>query len=381
MSDIVIVGGGFAGLEVARCLAKKRAFLRDRRIILIDAKRTSDFLPLLPDVAGGCIRKENVIFDLADYLDRLRVSFEWGEVIRINTETKEIFLKSGNILGYEYLILACGSQTHFFGMDDVRHKALKLDSADDAATLFNAVATYPEKKILIMGGGYTGIEIASHLAVFFRRKKFKGYSVNIIEKGSDILGLLPLWIKDACRINLCRLRVNLYPDCFLREVTDCKVKLSNGLEFEDYLLVWAAGVATHSFVRDLKFEKDAQGRLFVDAHVMFDGSCFAVGDVAAFRQKGRALRMSVWFALSEARIAASNVLRMIAQKKTMIKYRPFDPGFLVPMAGKRAYGKFFIFNMKGLAGWALHCFMCLLHSLSIKNKIGIFYDYFLKRGW
>lgn len=374
MGDIIIAGGGFAGLAAARLLAKNRARLDNRRIIIVDSKKTSDFLPLLPDVVSGRVRKGNAAVVLADYLADLRLNFERAEISRIDTGSKEVFLKEGGVLAFEFLILACGTQTDFYGQADLQRRSLKLDSVEDAMVLANVVGTYPKKKIVIVGGGYTGVEIASHLALLLKKKKLKKYSVNIVERQEDILTVLPEGMRDYCRLNLCRLKVNVLTSCSVASATDERLKLSNGLEFEDYLLVWSAGVQTSACVRGLDADKDRQGRLRVDATLAFAPGCFAVGDDAAFRRKGEALRMAVPFSIAQAQIAAANILRMAAKKKHLKKYRPVDLGYFVPMANRRACGKVFFFRLSGFPAWVLHYVMCVYRSLTRRTKMGVFFD-------
>lgn len=378
MGDIVIIGGGFGGLEAARILSGNKRKLNGRRILLVDSKKTFDFLPMLPEVAGTRIRKESAFLDLAEHLEKRGVNFEQDEAIKVDPEKKEVFLKSGGVLNYEFLVVSCGSMTNFYGQDDVQRRALKLDSVDDAMVLASTVTTYPAKKILIIGGGYTGVEVASSLACYLRRKKIKKYSVTIVERGGDILGPLPEWMKDYCYSNLCSLRINIFTECSLKEITDTCAKLSNGLEFADYLIVWTAGVITPAFLRDLKFEKDRQGRLNVDAAMMFDDRCFAVGDAACFKYKGAPIRMSVQFSIAQASVAAKNILRLIAGQKKLIKYRPLDLGFLVPMANRKACGKVLFFRVWGFLGWSFHYAMCIYRSLGQHNRWGVFRDAFLK---
>ncbi|HQP92120.1 MAG TPA: FAD-dependent oxidoreductase, partial [Candidatus Omnitrophota bacterium] len=277
MGDIVVIGGGFAGLSACRKLSGKRKPLGNRRIIVIDPRQTFDFLPVLPDIGGSFIPREHASVDLREYLEKIGVNFENDEVIRVDLKSREVFLKNSTILTYEYLIVASGSATNFYGNEEIRRRALKLDSVEDAQVLLNTVTTYPNKKILVVGGGYIGIEIATNLAALMRRKKIKKYSINIIERGQDILGPLPDRLKDYCRINLSALRVNLFTDASVKELTDKSVYLSNGLVFDDYLLIWAAGVNTPSYVRQFEVEKDAQGRLMVDDYLRFNEVCFAAG--------------------------------------------------------------------------------------------------------
>lgn len=374
MGDIVIIGGGFAGLEAARVFARNRKRLGDRRVILIDAKSTSDFLPVLPDVAASFIPKEHAALDLESYLERLNVNFENNEVARIDTQAREVILKGGGVLSFEYLVLACGTVTNFYGQEDVRRRALKLDSADDALVLLNTVTTYPAKKILIVGGGYTGVEVASSLAMYFRRRKIKKYSIHLIERGEDILGVLPEWVRDYCRVNLCALRVDIHTGVSIKEIADQRLTLSSGMEFDDYLLIWTAGVQTPSLVSSLNAEKDAQGRLLVDPYLRFADVCFAAGDAAAFRHGNRALRMAVQFSLAEGALAARNILRLVAGKKKLCRYRPLDLGLLVPMANKKAAGRVLFVRTWGIAGWIMHFIMCAWRSLGANNRMGICCD-------
>ena len=381
MGDIVIIGAGFAGLEAARVLSGKRKALGQRRIIVVDAKRTFDFLPVLPDVISGRIPRAHASVDLAAYLENRGVSFENAQVESLDTNAREVRLKSGHVLSFEYVIVAPGSQTNFYGMKDLEKRALKLDSAQDAAMIQNTVCTYPEKCFVIVGGGYTGIELATHIARLLKKRRVKKTRIHVIERQEDILGSLPVWMKNYCRINLCALRVALTTDVSIKESTDAFLKLSNGLEIPDYLLIWAAGVQTPDFVRQLAVPKDRQGRLETDATLQFAPGAFVAGDAASLASRGKPLRMSVLFSLKEGRVAAGNVVRLCLGKKDLKKYRPLDLGFLVPLSNRKACGQVFFLPIRGFIGWVLHYLMCIYRSLTWPCRLGIFADMFLdKRG-
>ena len=379
MGDILIIGGGFAGLEAARVLSKKRSGLLGRRVLVVDVKETSDFLPVLPDVAAGRVRPKSAAVDVAAFCDRLGVNFTRGEVARVDPGVREVYLADGSVLGYEFLVISCGTTTNFYGMEDVRRYAVKLDSVGDAAKMLKIVTDHPEKKILIAGGGYTGVEIASHLASMFRRRKIKKYSVSIIEKGEDILGVLPEWMREYARANLSRLKISIHTECSLSEIAQDRAKLSNGMAFEDVLVVWAAGVRAPDFVGKLPFEKDRQGRLKVDASMRCGDGIFAVGDAAVVTHRGVSLRMAVQFSLAEADIAAKNILRSI-KGAHLVSFRPLDLGLIVPMANRVACGRVFLFRVKGIVAWLFHYAMCVYRSWTIKNRWQLTADVIRSKG-
>ncbi|MDD5019435.1 MAG: FAD-dependent oxidoreductase [Candidatus Omnitrophica bacterium] len=378
MGDVVIIGAGFAGLEAARVLAKHRKALGGRRVIVVDAKRTFDFLPMLPDLIGGRILKDRVVVDVAEYLEKLRVSFENGTVVSIDTASREVRLEEGHLLSYEFLVVCCGSMTNFYGAEDMARRSLKLDTAEDAVKIQNTVATYPQKKYVIVGGGYTGLEIATNIAQGLRRRRTKKYEVHIVERQDDIVGGLPEGVRDYCRMNLCRLKVHVHTGVSLKTATDGKLALSNGLEIDDYLLIWTAGVQTPECVRKMPQGKDAQGRLKVEKSLRFADGAFAAGDAAGFLRNKRPLRMAVQFSLNEGRLAASNIVRLCRGKKRLASYKPVDLGYLVPMANRCACGFVLFFPVRGFVAWMLHYVMCIYRSLTWRHRLGIVRDMFLR---
>jgi NADH dehydrogenase len=377
VGDVIIIGAGFAGLEAVRVLAKHRHALGPRRVIVIDAKRTFDFLPMLPDVIGGRIRKDRAVVDLAEYLEKLQVCFENGEVGTIDTAAREVRLKEGPALSYEFLLVCCGSVTNFYG-SEMAKVSLKLDTAQDAVNIQNIVITYPQKKFVIVGGGYTGLEVATNIAYGLRRRRMKKYEVHVVERQDDVLGPLPEWMKDYCRMNLCRLRIHVHNGATVKTATEGKLTLSNGLEIDDYLAIWAAGVQTPECVRRMPHDKDPQGRLKVDRTLRFADGAFAAGDAASFLKDGRPLRMSVQFSLNEGHVAGVNIVRLCEGEKNLVAYRPVDLGYLVPMANRCACGPILWVPVRGLGAWILHYVMCIYRSLTWRHRWGIFRDMVLR---
>jgi len=373
VGDIVVIGAGFAGLRLACILGRWRRRLEERQVLFIDAKDTFDHLPLLPDVAGGRLKARHVQEALAPYLARRGVNFTRGEVVRVDTDAKEVLLADGRAVGYACLVIACGTVTNFYGRADVEREALTCDTAQDAAALWEMVSAHPGKKFLVVGAGYTGVEIASHLAVALRRRNKKA-SVMLVEQADEILAALPEWMQDYCRVNLSRLKVAMYPACSVEEAGAGRVKLSNGISVSDAVLIWTAGVRPPAFVAALPYKKDGRGRLVVDAGMRCAEDCFAVGDAASFEHRGRPLRMAVQFALTQADVAAANAVRACLGRGRLKKFRPLDLGYIVPMANGRACGRVAGVRMAGLFAWVLHHVMCLYRSVSSRMRLGMIRD-------
>jgi len=371
VGDIVVIGAGLSGLRLARTLGRWRKRFEGRQVLFIDAKRTFDYLPILPDVAGGRLRESSARIGLAPFLERRGVNFTQGTVDRVDTQAREVVLAGDRVIGYETLVIACGSVTDFYGNADIEKQSRKLDSVCDAAAILNIVRSHPKKKFVVAGGGPTGIEIASNLALCLRRRGAGKDAVIVVERADDILGGLPEKIQDACRVNLSRLRVVVHTGCSIAEVGPERVSLTNGITFKDAVLIWAAGVRPSDFVKTLPYKKDGRGRLIVDAGMRCAEDCFAVGDAASFEHKGRPLRMAVQFAVAQADVAAVNVVRACLGRRRVKKFRPFDWGTLVPMANGQAYGVIVGLQVSGRPAWLLHYVMCMVWAVSGRMRLGI----------
>jgi len=379
VGDIVVIGAGFAGLRLARLLGRWRRRLEGRQVLFIDAKDTFDHVPVLPDIVSGRFKARSCQEKLGPYLARRGVNFTRGEVVRVDTGAKEVFLADGRTIGYAYLVIACGSKTAFYGLTDAEREALTCDTGREAAALGELLAAYPDKKFVVVGGGYTGVEIASHLAVALRRRK-KKVPVVLVEQAEEILAALPEWMQDYGRVNMSRLRVAVYPGCTVAQAGGGRVKLSNGIAVEDAVLIWAAGVRPPAFVEALPYRKDGRGRLVVDPELRCAEDCFAVGDAASFKHGGRPLRMAVQFALAQADVAAANVVRACQGRERLRQYRPLDLGYIVPMANGRACGRVAGVRVAGPFAWSLHYLMCLYRSVSCRMGLGMFRDIVTDNG-
>ena len=360
MKKIVVIGAGFAGLAACSRFynyTKKR----DLEVTLINDKPKFSFLPMLPDCLGRGVRPDYLVLDLAALSHKKNFDFIKDKVTAVDLEKKEISTSALN-LKYDFLIIASGSETNFYGNNEIKKSAFKLDDAEDAVSLRQALAEKDYGSYLIVGGGYTGIEVATNLRVYLDRKGINK-RIAIVERAPSILGPLPEWMKGYVSGNLKRLGIEVF--------TNTSVDKVEG--FSNPMLIWAAGVRTADFIQNLKVEKNTQGRIKTDEYLRVNDSCFAAGDAAYFSYKDNFLRMAVQFAIMQGDSAAGNILRSIRGNK-LIKYKPVDLGLIIPLANNRACGKVLGVNMQGYLPILFHYIMCIYRTYGFKNKFGILKD-------
>ena len=374
MHRICIIGGGFAGLTAARRLSLSGLAFEG---ILIDKKQTSDFLPALPDCLGRGIDPDCLSYPIEDICRVTGFKFINEEVISIDVEKKEISTKN-RVLNYDFLIIASGSETNFYGNENIRKHAYKLDDAEDAKNIAEKLNKGSFGTYIIGGGGYTGVEVATNLAIFLSRKKISGGKVIIVERSGSILGPLPEWMKGYVSRNLKQLNVDIFLNTQIEKIEGENVYISGGRVFDNSLVIWAAGVKTADFIQNLKAKKNPQARIEVDEYLRLNRHCFVIGDASYVRHKDIYLRMAVQFAIAEGGCAAQNVINTIKDKR-LNKYRPVDLGYIIPMANNTSCGKIIGIEMKGFLPIIFHFAMCIYRLTGWKKKLDLLKGLIKKR--
>jgi len=369
IQKIVIIGAGFAGLSLARKLAFCGLNLD---ILLVDKKSTFDFLPLLPDLIGRDLEPDYLVTDIEKICRKYGCKFLQADCLGINLDKKEIRLANEN-LTYDYLIIASGSETNFYGNQKIKNYAYTLDNVLDAKKIVQSLKQGAHDNYVVSGGGYTGIEVATNLQVYLIKNKLiqRGKRVIIIERAPKILSTLPEWMQDFVKLNLGKLGIETITDAVIEKAESGSVYLSNQRVFSRAGLIWVAGVKTAAYIQNLQVAKNAQGRINTDCFLRVNDSCFALGDAAYFNAQDNYLRMAIQFAITEGEHTANNLIRLIKGKQ-LVKFVPLDLGYIIPLANNRACGKVMGLDLKGLLPLLLHYAMCIYRSHGFKNKIGLF---------
>lgn len=335
---------------------------------------------MLPDVVGGWLKPERVRYDLARCARRTGFEFMQGRIGEIDSKGRTIRL-DGAALSYEYAILCTGSRTNFYGDAELEHRCYKLDDGEDALLLRNALMerahASPEVNVVISGGGYTGVEIATNAAFLLSRRGAK-HRVMIVERSAHALMALPDWVRREVEQNLAKVGVEVICGDALKAYDGCEAVLGSGRRIDHAVAVWAAGVRTSPFFDHMALGQD-HSRIVVDQALrpQSDPSCglFVAGDAASFADSatGMPLRMAVNFSLGQGRTAAENILRGI-EGRLLQSYRGQDLGFLVPMANGVAPGFAKGVRVHGRLGHLLHYLMCVRRA-EWPNKFGILRDF------
>jgi NADH dehydrogenase len=365
MNRILIIGAGFAGLSAARELAKATSGLE---ITLIDKKGRFDFLPMLPDVIGRGVSARFLSNAISALAGGRGVQFIQEEAVSADLPKNTLRTQS-KTLDYDYLVVACGSETNFYGQKQLARYAYKLDNLEDAQRILQALRANRYDTFIVAGAGYTGIEAAANLRLLLNKSNSKK-RVIIVELASSILGPLPGWMKEYVAGNIREFNIDTLLNCKIESIDRESLKLSNGQSFSRAMLIWTAGVKASDFIFSLDTDKTPQGRIKVDEYLRFRDNCFALGDAAQFSYRQRPLRMAVQFSIAQGRIAAMNILRLI-RGRPLRSYRPLDFGYVIPMANNKSCGNIFGIDMKGYLPTLLHYLMCIYRSFSLSNKFGI----------
>ncbi|MFH1855610.1 MAG: FAD-dependent oxidoreductase [Candidatus Omnitrophota bacterium] len=365
MKRVIIIGCGFAGAGAVRKFSRYR---QKAEVIVFDRKRHFDFLPMLPDVIGRKINPEYLSCSIEKLSSKVSFNFINAEVTSLNIEKNRLISSAGDF-DYDYLIIATGSQTNFYGNKEIEKYAYKLDNVEDTLKISAALKKDVFDNYVICGGGYTGVEAAANLRLYLNKNRKTGRII-IVERASSILGPLPQWMKAYTFNNLRKLEIEILTGVTVEKCEEKEIYMSGSNVFNNAMLIWCAGVKVPDFIQSIEAEKNPQGRLKTDEYLRVRNNVFAAGDAAFFPYKNSFLRMAVQFSIAQAQTAACNVLNDM-EGRSLRKYKPVDLGYIIPMANNKSCGRVVGINFKGIPATFLHYFMCIYRSYGLKNKMGI----------
>ena len=391
---VVIVGGGFVGLDAAKKLARQ-----DVRVTVIDRTNYHLFQPLLYQVATAALSPADIAAPIRAVLSKCKnIEVILAEVQSVDVEAKKVKMSDGAELNYDFLLLATGARHSYFGHDEWEKLAPGLKSLEDAIEVRRRILMafeYAEKiaddaarktamTFVIIGGGPTGVEMAGAIAEIARRTLAKDFRhidpaqarVILIEGESRLLSALPEDLSASALKQLVDLGVEVRVGTRATNLTESGVQI--GDEFIPCRVkIWAAGNNASSLGKTLAAPVDRVGRVIVNDDLTIPGhpEIQVIGDLANFsHQTGEPLPGVSPVAMQQGRHAARNILRMI-RGQTPQRFHYFDKGSMATIGRNKAVADLKLVHLSGLPAWLAWLFVHIIFLVGFRNRLVVLFDW------
>ena len=396
---IIIIGGGFGGINVCKELANDPNF----QVTLVDKNNYNFFPPLIYQVATGFIESSNVSYPFRKLFHGWdNVHFRLGELTKIIPEENKIILSNGE-LNYDYVVIATGTETNYFGMENVRKNALPLKTLGNALSIRNFMLGQIEKAsisendvarkklttIVIAGGGPTGVELAGMLAEMKKNILHKDYpelkgklgEIYLVDAAGTVLPPMSPASQKYTFNTLVKMGVDVRLNMQVKDFLDDVVIFSNGERIETGMLVWAAGV-TAIPIDGMPVESYGRGkRLLVDEYnkILHTKNLFAIGDCCIQTTDKNFLNghpQLAQVALQQGTNLAKNFKTQYKnKKKTAFSY--YDKGSMAIIGRNKAVAELPKpkINFHGFFAWLAWIFVHLVFLISTRNRIKTMYNW------
>jgi len=392
---VVIVGGGFGGLTLARKLAKS-----DFQIVLIDKNNYHQFQPLFYQVAMAGLEPSSIVFPFRKVFQKSKNVFvRVTKVLSVNPLQNEVATEIGN-LHYDYLVLAVGADTNWYGNEQVRSNAIPMKSVSEALYLRNIIfedyeravtsEDYDQRQryldIVIVGGGPTGVEIAGSLAEMKRHIIAKDYNdldskeidIHLVHGDKRLLNTMSERASEKAELYLRELGVQLWLDKVVTGFDGETVTIDDGSTIRADKVIWAAGV-TGNKIEGLPQEAYFKGnRLKVNEFNQVVGAqnVFAIGDIAFQTEEKypNSHPQVAQVAIQQGNRLAQNLIRLEKGKQP----EPFcykDLGSMATIGRHKAVVDLPFWRFQGAFAWFVWLFVHLFSILGMKNKVFIFINW------
>lgn len=391
---VIVVGGGFAGITLVQKLEDK---LFD--ILLIDKINHHQFQPLFYQVATSQIEPSSISFPLRHvFRNKNNVQIRLAEVTGVDNSNKTISTTIGTF-DYDYLVLAIGCKTNFFGNENLSKQVLSLKSTYDAINIRNHIllnfenilsAREEDKQglfnIVIVGGGPTGVELAGAFSEIkknilprdFHRIDFSKLNIILIEGSKNTLNSMSDPARRTSREYLQKMGVDIRLEKIVKDYNGEVLELVNGEIIKTKSVIWAAGVTANEITGIPVNSMTPDKRIRVDRINRVSGmeDVFAIGDIAWMEtpKYSRAHPQLANVAINQAKNLARN-LKNMQRNKRLVEYEYKDMGTMATIGRNKAIVDFPFLKIKGFFGWLIWMFLHLMLILSVKNKLLIFINW------
>ncbi len=353
--NVVVVGGGFAGVKAALELSKQK----NVSVTLVSDKPDFIYYPTLYRTATGgsddqsAIPLENIFADSS-------AQIVIGTVASVNKEQKFITLSSRKNIAYDQLVLALGVVSNYFNIPGLKENSYGIKSIEDAEQLKRHLHGHllsekqPDKHYIVVGGGPTGIELAGALSWYMRdimkKHGIKGRvpHIDLVEAMPSLMPRLPKQVGKSIAKRLRKLGVKLYLNSKVEGASADELTV-NGKPLRSHTIIWTAGVANNPFFAKNGFALSPRGKALVDEFLRAEGSkdIFVLGDNAETPFSGMAQT-----AIYDAEFITHNV-RFVAEGRPKLAYKPKEPIYVTPVGPRWASVEWGRWYFDGKLGWLL----------------------------
>src|SRR6266566_2484943 len=396
---VVIVGAGFGGLRAARALRKAPV-----DVVLLDRHNYHLFQPLLYQVATAGLEPEQIAKPVRAILRRQpNFEFRMVEVTGVDFAARRVATDHGPV-PYDFLILAPGGETNYFGLDGIVRHGFGLKGVVDAVAIRNHVLRCFELAMLepdaerrralltfvVVGGGPTGVEMAGALSELIRlvlvkdypRLNIKDVRVLLLEATDRLLAAMPDRLGDAAAKILWRKKhVEVRFGAAVQDFDGARITLKSGEVIPARTLIWAAGAKAVSLTATLGLTTARQGRVAVTPELQAPDhpEVYVIGDAAYLEHDGAPLPMMAPVAIQMADTATANIARRLRDEPALA-FRYKDPGSLATIGRNAAVAYLGGVAFKGFAAWVVWLIVHIIQLIGFRNKLFVLmnwaWDYF-----
>lgn len=391
---IVIVGGGFGGLRAARALAKAPV-----RVTLIDRNNFHLFQPLLYQVATAGLAPEEIAYPLRGIIRRQKnLEFRMTEVQRVDADHKTLHTDSGEI-SYDYLIMAAGGTTNYFGMQSVEEHSFGLKEIHEATAIRNHILRQFELAgqesdlqrrralltFVVVGGGPTGVECAGAISELIRlvltrdypRLNLKDVQVILIEAADRLLANLTADLSAETAAVLTRKHVDVRFGCTVAGYDGHVLQLKDGTPLPTHTVIWAAGVRAAPVMDTLGAAQASLRRVRVTPtlHLPERPEVFVIGDAAYLEgPDGKAYPMVAPAAMQQADFAVRNILHQL-HGETEENFQYKDLGSMATIGRNHAVAMVNGIKFRGIFAWFVWLLVHLMQLVGFRNRLAVLFDW------
>jgi NADH:ubiquinone reductase (H+-translocating) len=377
---ILILGGGFAGVRAALNLAELG---KSHQITLVSNTHNHCFVPDLYEVATTYLKNPHlrdyqkligtVDLHLEDIFGDKDVLTLIDQVKKIDLSGKQVFFVNSEPQNYDFLVIALGSVTEYFGVEGAENFSHPLKSAQDALNIRNdldelIIRSKKEDrtaKVVIAGGGFTGVELAGAMGKLLQNKA----ELTVVEGMDKVLNGMPEWAQTAALKKLQKLKVNVKLNCKATSVTENLLNIENQEPVSFDYLIWTTGVRgtpVSEGINGVEVNKRGRIELKEDLSIGAFPEVFVLGDIGQLNDAAGkpVVPQTAWAAIEEGKLAAQNIKLKISNQPTL-NYKPHAPAFIVPVGYGYALTNAFGLKISGIIAWCAKQFATIRYLKSV----------------